>query len=112
MDIIKDILRQYWLHALALLVLIFAAIRYWLLGDYFEINRLRLMIFAFGGFVAVVASEEFADWTGRYGLHASTVVLHAVLVHSPGRRYCTCLLHDGSLSPVAFRQASRRNAWI
>ena len=67
MDVIKDILRQYGLNGLALAVLVCAAVCYWRLGNYFEINHLRLMIFAFGGFVAVVASDEFSDWTGRYG---------------------------------------------
>ena len=68
MDLIKDILRQYWLHALALAVLVCAAVRYWRLGDPLQANHLRLMLLAFGGFVAVVASEEFSDWTGHYGL--------------------------------------------
>ena len=36
MDLIKDILRQYWLHALALLVLICAVVRFWRSGNYFE----------------------------------------------------------------------------
>jgi hypothetical protein len=49
-------------------VLVCAAVRYWRLGNYFETNHLRLTIFAFGGFVAVVGSEEFSDWTGHYGL--------------------------------------------
>ncbi|NLF08431.1 MAG: hypothetical protein GX594_10690 [Pirellulaceae bacterium] len=65
MNLIKDILRQYWPNVLALLFLLCAAYRYWMLGEYFD--NIRLMIFAFGGFVAVVASEEFSDWTGRYG---------------------------------------------
>ena len=67
MDRIKDFLRQYWLQVLALLVLVCAGLRYWRLGNYFEMGRLRLMIFVFAGFVAVVASEEFSDWTGHYG---------------------------------------------
>ncbi|MCE5269325.1 MAG: hypothetical protein LLG00_15720 [Planctomycetaceae bacterium] len=67
METIKGILRQYWLHLGALAVLICAGLRYWRLGNYLEINRLRLMIFAFAGFVAVVASDEFSDWTGHYG---------------------------------------------
>jgi hypothetical protein len=66
--VLRDLFRQYWLHALALAVCVCATIRYWQLGDYFETTRLRLMIFAFGGFVAVVTSEEFSEWTGRYGL--------------------------------------------
>ncbi len=97
MDIIKDILRQYWLHVLALIVLICAAIRYWLLGDYFEINRLRLMIFAFGGFVAVVASEEFSDWTGHYGFTRaqwfSTPSWYIRLVGGIALVYCTIALY-------------------
>jgi hypothetical protein len=67
MDVIKDILRQYWLNALAAVLLACAAVRYWRLGDYFESHQLRLMLLAFGGFVAVVASEEFSDWTGHCG---------------------------------------------
>ncbi len=67
MDIIKDILRQYWLHILALAVLVCAAVRYWLLGNYCEMNHLRSMVFAFGGFMAVVASEEFSEWSGQCG---------------------------------------------
>lgn len=71
MDILKDILRQYWFHLLALVVLIFAALRYWWLGNYLELERIRLMILCVGGFVAVIASEEFAEWTGRYGFTRS-----------------------------------------
>jgi hypothetical protein len=29
------------------------------------------MLLAFGGFVGVVASEEFSDWTGHYGFTRS-----------------------------------------
>jgi hypothetical protein len=71
MDLLKDILRQYWLQILALLVLIAAVIRYWYLGDCLEVQRLRLMLLAAAGFVATVASEEFSEWTGHYGLTRS-----------------------------------------
>ena len=97
MDLIKDILRQYWLQALALLVLISAAVRYWRLGNYFEFDRLRLMIFAFGGFVAFVASEEFSDWTGQYGFTRSqwytTPSWYIRLVGGIALVYCTLALY-------------------
>ena len=97
MDAIKDILRQYWLHALALAALVCAAVRYWRLGNYFETNCLRLMIFALGGFVAVVASEEFSDWTGHYGFTRSqwftTPSWYIRVVGGIALVYCTWALY-------------------
>jgi hypothetical protein len=65
MHVIRECLRQCWHHCLALVILVCATLRYRHLGNYFEIGRLRLTIFAFDGFVGFVASEEFSDWTGQ-----------------------------------------------
>jgi len=65
MDLVKDVLRQYWLHIVALVIFAIAAVRFWQLPDRF--GHLRLFLLALGGVVAVIASDEFAEYTGRYG---------------------------------------------
>jgi hypothetical protein len=66
MDVIRDIFRQYWANTLAWAVFACAAVRYWRLGNHFQTDNLRLIIFAFGGLVAFVGSEEWAEYTGQY----------------------------------------------
>ena len=66
MDLIRDIVRHYWANALAWVVFACAATRYWRLGNHFETRHLSLIIFAFGGLVAFVGSEEWAEYTGQY----------------------------------------------
>jgi hypothetical protein len=65
MNAFLDIVRQYWLNAIALIAFAFAAARYIHIADWE--GRLIQVLLAFGGMVMVVASDEFADWTGRYG---------------------------------------------
>jgi hypothetical protein len=65
MEMIKDILRQFWLNMVALAVLIAAVVRYVQLGKWEQL-LVPFAIAAFG-FVCVIASEEVSDWTGRYG---------------------------------------------
>jgi hypothetical protein len=65
MEMIKDILRQFWMNLVALVVLIAAVARYVQLGRWEQL----LVPFAIAvfGFVCVIASEEVSDWTGRHG---------------------------------------------
>jgi len=65
MDLLKDIFRQYWLNMLGFAVFLAAALRYIRLAEWEQ----RLVPFALAafGFVCVIASEEVAEWTGRYG---------------------------------------------
>jgi hypothetical protein len=65
MDLIKLFLRQYWLNLLACGVFAADVVRYVRLAEWEQ--RLAPFAFAAFGFVSVVASEEVADWTGRYG---------------------------------------------
>ncbi len=65
MDLSKNLVRQYGLNALALCVFLAALIRYVHLAGW-EQNLVPFASSAFG-FVCVVASDEVADWTGRYG---------------------------------------------
>ena len=65
MDLIRDFLRQYWLNFLAFLVFLAALVRYVGLAGW-EQHLVPFAVAAFG-FVCVVASDEVADWTGRYG---------------------------------------------
>jgi hypothetical protein len=69
MDLLKDIIRQYGANLVALAVFAAAAVRYCRLHDAFDINdHLGMVVFAFGGFAAFIGSEEWSDWSGRYGL--------------------------------------------
>jgi hypothetical protein len=65
MDFIKALIRQHWVNLLALAVFGAAVIRYVYLARWEE----HLLLFAYAGlgFLCVVASEEVAEWTGRYG---------------------------------------------
>ena len=69
MSILRDIVRQYWANLLATGVFVCAAVRYCSLNDAFDLNlHLRWIALAFGGLVMFIASEEFSEWSGRYGL--------------------------------------------
>jgi hypothetical protein len=68
MDFLRAILRQYWPNIVACAVFAFAVLRYWRLGNYLETRHLMLIVFAFGGLVAFVGSDEWAEYTGWYGL--------------------------------------------
>src|SRR5271166_4220959 len=69
MDVVRDILRQYWAKLLAIGVFACAAARYCRLNDAFDLNRhLELIFMAFAGLVAFIASDEWSDWTGQYAL--------------------------------------------
>jgi hypothetical protein len=65
MNMIKEFVRQYWLHALAFAVLLAAVVRYVRLAGW-EQHLVPFASAAFG-FVCVVAGDEVAEWTGRYG---------------------------------------------
>jgi len=65
MDLIRGLVRQYWVNILALVVFLAALIRYVRLAGWEQ----HLVPFAWAAFglVCVVASDEVAEWTGRYG---------------------------------------------
>jgi len=65
MDTIKEFLRQFWLHIVAFAIFVAALVRYVQLAQWEQ----QLVPFASAafGFVCVVASDEVAEWTGRYG---------------------------------------------
>ena len=65
LDLITMFLRQYWLNLLAAGVFAAYLIRYVRLAEWEP--RLAPFAFAAFGFVSVVASQEVAEWTGRYG---------------------------------------------
>ena len=65
------------------------------------------MIFAFGGFVAFIASEEFSRLDGALRFYQSAVVCDTLMVYSHCWRHYACLLHDGSVLPVT-NQGRRR----
>ena len=65
MELLKDILRQYWANMVAFAVLVAAVVRYVRLAQW-EQQLVPFAVAAFG-FVCVVASDEVSDWTGRYG---------------------------------------------
>ncbi len=65
MDLVKNIVRQYWLNMLAMAIFLAAIARYVYLGKWEE--HLGLFAFAAMGFVCVIASEEVAEWSGSYG---------------------------------------------
>jgi hypothetical protein len=56
---------QYWFQLLAIAVFVAAAWRYWQLGQWLE--NIELILIAFGSLVAVIAADEFTEWTGNYG---------------------------------------------
>jgi hypothetical protein len=60
MSVIRDILRQYWTHILALGVFTCAAVRYWRLDNYLEENHLTGIVCALGGLLLVLNGDE---WT-------------------------------------------------
>jgi hypothetical protein len=64
-NVFWDIVRQYWLNTIAVVAFGFAAARYIHLPDWQ--GRISQILLAFGGMVMVVASDEFSNWTGRYG---------------------------------------------
>jgi hypothetical protein len=69
MDLLRDILRRYGTNLVAIGVFACAAVSYCRLNDAFDLNRhLEMIALAFGGLVAFIASEEWSDWTGQYGL--------------------------------------------
>ena len=69
MDLLRDIVRQYGLKLVAVGVFVLAAVKYCRLNDAFDLNQhLEMVVFAFGGLVAFIASDEWSDWTGHYGL--------------------------------------------
>jgi hypothetical protein len=68
MDFIRAILRQYGANILAWIVFGVAAFRFWWLGVYFDARYLLPMVFAFGGLVAFVGSDEWAEYMGMYGV--------------------------------------------
>ena len=65
MDLIKEFVRQYWLNMLAFAMFLAALIRYVHLAGW-EQHLVPFASAAFG-FVCVIASDEMAEWTGRYG---------------------------------------------
>ncbi len=68
-SILRDILKQYLVNVLAIGVFVCATVRYCRLNDGFDLNlHLRWIALAFGGLVMFIASEEFSEWSGRYGV--------------------------------------------
>lgn len=65
MDLIKNSIRQYWPNLLACVIFLAATLRFVRLGDWEQ--HWVPFAWAFFGFISVVASEEVAEWTGRYG---------------------------------------------
>lgn len=65
MELIKDFLRQYWINIIAFAVFLAALLRYIQLARW-EQHFTPFAVAAFG-FICVIASEEVAEWTGRYG---------------------------------------------
>ncbi len=65
MDVFWEIIRQYWLNAIAFIAFGVAAARYLHLADWQ--GRVIEILLAFGGMVMVVASDEVSEWTGSYG---------------------------------------------
>ena len=65
MELLTDIVRQYWLNIVASAIFVAALVRYVRLAQWEQ----QLVPFAVAavGFVCVVASDEVSDWTGRYG---------------------------------------------
>jgi hypothetical protein len=69
MGALHDFLRQYWTNLLAVGVFVSAAFRYCRLNDAFDLNlHLRWIVFAFGGLVMFIGSDEWSEWSGEYGL--------------------------------------------
>lgn len=69
MNLLRDILRQYGAKLVAIGVFACAAVKYCRFHDAFDLNRhLELIILAFGGLVMFIASDEWSDWSGGYGL--------------------------------------------
>jgi len=67
--LLRDFLRQCWANLLAIGVFVCAAVKYCCLRDAFDLNRhLELILYAFGGLVMFIASDEWSDWTGHYGM--------------------------------------------
>ncbi len=67
--LLRDFMQQYWVNLLAVGLFVCAAVRYCRLNDAFDINRhLEWIALAFGGLVMFIASEEFSEWSGRYGV--------------------------------------------
>ncbi|MHB1037320.1 MAG: hypothetical protein ACYC35_22610 [Pirellulales bacterium] len=56
---IRDVLRHYWTHILAIAVFACAAVRYWRLGNFLDVDRLTWIIIAFVGLVLVLQGDEF-----------------------------------------------------
>ena len=65
MDSFKEFLRYYWWHLLATTIFAACVWRYVALAEWEE--RLRQLAVAGYGFISVVAADEVAEWTGRYG---------------------------------------------
>lgn len=63
--LVSQFVRQYWLELLAIAIFAGAVWQYWRLGRWVE--NIDLILIAFGSLVAVIAADEFAEWTGRYG---------------------------------------------
>ncbi len=69
MNVLRDLLRQYWANLMVVGVFVYAAFRYCQLNDAFDLNRhLRWIVFAFGGMVMFIGSDEWSEWSGHYGL--------------------------------------------
>lgn len=65
MSRISDNVRMYWAHAVGTVLFVIAVWQYVSLSQWEAF--LKPMALAALGFVSVVASDEVADWTGRYG---------------------------------------------
>ncbi|MCH8923199.1 MAG: hypothetical protein IIA67_08650 [Planctomycetes bacterium] len=65
MDAFKQFLRYYWLHLLATVIFAACVWRYVALAEWEA--RFEEIALAGFGFVSVVAADEVAEWTGRYG---------------------------------------------
>ena len=65
MDPFKQFLRDYWWHLLATALFAACVWRYVALAEW--LDRVRQIAVAGYGFISVVAADEVAEWSGRYG---------------------------------------------
>ena len=69
MNLLRDILRQYWANFLAIGVFGCAVLRYCCLNDAFAMNiHLEWLVVAFVGMVMFVGSEALSEWADHFDI--------------------------------------------
>lgn len=66
MSRLNDVVREHWLNLLALCAFACVGFRLWQLPWLWE--QATTLAVAFGGLVAIVFSDEWSEYTGRYGM--------------------------------------------